>query len=483
MSLAIRNPKVFLTLATLLVVVACGGKEQVAQPENHAIDIRVMTFNIEWGGENVDFSKVVEAIKLSNADVVGIQEAEGNLQRLADELGWYFNLRNYAISRFPLIEPSGVDGTYVLVELEPNRVVALANVHLPSDPSGSERIRDGAGLDEILALERNARLSKMEPYLGPLKALADSGMPVFITGDFNAPAHTDWTDTMVGARPFMPYAVDWPVSEAVSAAGFQDSWRVAYPDPRTHPGLTWWAARPPLPSYTPGANDAQDRIDFVWFSGPADLQSSEIVGEAGGPEISISVSPWPSDHRGVVSTFSVRPAEMPPLVSTRRRINRLGDDVEIVSHGVDRATIRISQGENDLGPVTGKLEPGRYRVHAVTLDGVALEKDFWVVDPSTEPTVKIEGAVFAEGQGIPVTWQNAPGNRNDYVAAVRKDGQMTYENVLAWTYIDAMPDGKLVLDQNTAEWGWPLLPGQYTIRLMKDDGYDSLAESDDFEVQ
>jgi hypothetical protein len=27
------------------------------------------------------------------------------------------------------------------------------------------------------------------------------------------------------------------------------------------------------------------------------------------------------------------------------------------------------------------------------------------------------------------------------------------------------------------EWGWPLAPGNYVIRLMKDDGYESLAES------
>jgi len=483
MSLASRNPIISLALAALLVLAACSGKEDTAQPEDPVIELRVMTFNIEWGGDNVDFSKVVEAIKLSRADIVGIQEAEGNLQRLAAELGWHYNLPNYVISRFPLIAPSGVDDRYILIEIQPDRVVALANVHLPSDPSGSERIRDGAGLDEILELERNVRLPKIAPYLGTLKALADAGIASFITGDFNAPAHTDWTDAMVGARPFMPYAVDWPVSKAVHAAGFQDSWRVAHPDPSTHPGLTWWAARPPIPSYTPGENDAQDRIDFVWFSGPADLRSSEIVGEEGGPEVSIAVSPWPSDHRGVVSMFAVRPAEMPPLVSTRRRINRLGDAVEIVAHGVDRTSIRFSQEGGKPVAVGGPLDPGRYRVHAVTPDGVALEKDFWVVDPSTAATVKIEGSEFSVGQAIPIAWRNAPGNRNDYVAAFRTDNDVTYTSVLAWTYINAMPDGKVVLDQSTAEWGWPLAPGHYIIRLMKDDGYDSLAESDEFDVR
>ena len=89
-----------------------------------------MSFNIEWGGAHISFENVVEVVRRSQADVVGIQEAEGNLQRLAAALGWNYNLRQYVISRFPLAEPPGVDGKYVLVEVEPGRMVALANVHL-----------------------------------------------------------------------------------------------------------------------------------------------------------------------------------------------------------------------------------------------------------------------------------------------------------------------------------------------------------------
>ncbi|RLT51005.1 MAG: hypothetical protein DWI68_04480, partial [Chloroflexi bacterium] len=52
--------------------------------------LRVMSFNIWLGGELVDLGKVVEAIKLSGADVVGLQESEGNARRIADLLGWAF---------------------------------------------------------------------------------------------------------------------------------------------------------------------------------------------------------------------------------------------------------------------------------------------------------------------------------------------------------------------------------------------------------
>ena len=42
-----------------------------------------MTFNVWLGGDVVDFGKVVEVIRASGADIVGLQEAEGNTRRIA----------------------------------------------------------------------------------------------------------------------------------------------------------------------------------------------------------------------------------------------------------------------------------------------------------------------------------------------------------------------------------------------------------------
>ena len=488
-----------LALAAFAVLSACE-KETSQSPAASVspVTIRVMTFNIEWGGANVDFSKVVEAIQVSNADIVGIQEAEGNLQRLATELGWHYNLRNYAVSRFPLIEPPDANGKYVLVEIEPGKVVALANVHLPSAPYGPDAVRDGATLDEIIQLERAVRLPKIEPKLDELGRMAARGMPVFLTGDFNAPAHTDWSEDMVGARRFMPFAIEWPVSVAVAAAGFRDSWRTVYTDPKTHPGLTWWAGRPPIPNYVPGENDAEDRIDFIWYAGPAEVLTSEIVGEKGRTDVSYSVSPWPSDHRGVVSQFSVTPAEIPALVSTEHRIYELGDDVGIVFSKVAGASIEVLRMDgdreislfvenpvNDSGQIRipgDKISAGQFAVRTLDASGVTMEKEFWVLDPSLSPTVDVIGDTFTVGQSIPINWQDAPGNKNDYVAVFHAENPANNEDALAWTYIDAAPHGHLELGKNNAEWGWPLAPGKYVVRLLKDDGYDSLAESAVFQI-
>jgi len=208
----------YFLLLVVVLISACGGQQDGAATANDPIELRVMTFNIEWGGTNISFDNVVQAIRRSDADIVGIQEAEGNLERLAAELGWYYNLRNYVISKYPLIEPQEADGRYVFVEVSPGKIVALANVHLPSDPGGVEMLRDGATLEDVLAMERATRLPTLQPYLVILPALVEHGIPVFLTGDFNSPSYQDWTEAAVGTRPFLSSAVDWPATASGRAA-------------------------------------------------------------------------------------------------------------------------------------------------------------------------------------------------------------------------------------------------------------------------
>lgn len=499
MAYPITSRSIITALAVMLNTWACSEIESPSAEGDAPIELHVMTFNIEWGGANISFDKVVEAIRLSKADIVGIQEAEGNLQRLAADLGWHYNLINYAISQYPLIEPAGADGRYVLVEVKPGKVVALANVHLPSDPYGPDRVRDGADANEVLELERQVRLPKMMPYLATLKPLIERGIPVFLTGDYNAPAHTDWTAETVGTRPFLRYALEWPVSRAILDAGFHDSWRSVYPDPVAEPGLTWWAARPPLELYAPGINDAQDRIDFIWYAGPVTVHSSEIVGEENRPGVSIGITPWPSDHRGVVSAFSALPAPMPELISTGRRVYESGQDIDVFYHREQDAAsvVTISRIDETGGEIAKQringdghlvfsadlFAPGHYSVRLESADsGKPQQKDFWVMAKDVDPTVEVFGSTFKSGEPIEIAWSNAPGNRNDYLAAYKPDVPSGYDDGLAWTYLGAQPNGRMRLDDTSTEWGWPLEPGSYVIRLMKDDGYEQLAESAIFTV-
>ena len=230
-----------------------------------AAELRVMTFNIWLGGDVVDFGKVTETIEASGADVVGLQEAEGNTRRIAAALGWpYWSDRLHVVSRHPLIDPPEARGEYVLVQLRPGEVFALANVHLTSDPYGPYAVRDGRPLNRVLALERRVRLPEIRATLRALP----SGVPTLMTGDFNTPSHLDWA------------TVPWPVTEALAAAGFQDTYRAAHPDPVATPGITWTYGYP-FPRLNPG--EVVDRIDMVHASAGVETLASGIAARRARP--------------------------------------------------------------------------------------------------------------------------------------------------------------------------------------------------------
>ena len=72
-----------------------------------------------------------------------------------------------------------------------------------------------------------------------------------------------------------------------------------------------------------------DRIDWVLHMGPVRTTASRIVGEPGGPDVDVEVGPWPSDHRGVVSTFRVAPAAPPAFVGVTGRLIDRGDPLKV----------------------------------------------------------------------------------------------------------------------------------------------------------
>lgn len=495
----------FLTILCCAWLAACHAPSDEAPSPGAAasqVKLRIMAFNIEWGGTHVSFEKVVEAIQRAEPDVVAVQEAEGNLERLAVELGWHHNARNHVISRHRLIDPPGADGKYVLVEVRPGLAVAVANVHLPSDPYGEDLIRDGRSLDEVIALERRLRLPAIQPFLTVLPQLASNGMPVFLAGDFNSPSHEDWTAAAIGRWPHRRYAVEWPVAKAVEAAGFRDSYRQRHSDPLEDPGFTWWAGRPAIADYNPGPSDSQSRIDFVWHAGPVEVTGSTLVGESDTPGVTIEVTPWPSDHRAVLSDFVVEAAPSPLLVAADKQRYVVGEPVSIVyrnrtsagaiviasmnsGSGGNMSSRRI--GLNSERDVLVLNEPlpgsGRYRV---TLEDnqrqVVSRNHFWVLPADARPLIEVASESYDRGEPVSVTWRNAPGNRYDWVAIYAEDS--TDEgSYLAWAHLDAGIEGTTTLDASDTVERWPLPPGRYVARLMIDDGFTLLAESLPFEIR
>jgi endonuclease/exonuclease/phosphatase family metal-dependent hydrolase len=463
-----------------------------------SVALRVMSFNIEWGGTNVRFGSITDAIRAADADIVGIQEAEGNLARLAGELGWHYNLRNYVVSKYPVIDPPGADGKYVLIEVLPGKAVAIGNVHLPSSPSGAAWLRAGRTPAAVVAMERQIRLAPIRPVLDALPALANAALPVFLSGDLNSPSHEDWIEAAIGKFPYRDHIVPWPVTRAIAATGLRDSFRDIHPDPVANPGFTWWAARPEIKDFNPADPDARKRIDFLWYGGPAKVTDSRLVGEAGAAEVSVSITPWPSDHRAIVSDFDVTPGAMPPLVASERRVHTSGSPLRFVfhnktpggslvieRHGEHVVTERRIAVESALGRIRARddfLSPGFYQVVLQDRAGDEVSRnDFWILAPEAKPAVTVTGERFARGEPLPVAWQNAPGNRHDWIGVYEADAAEN-QDYRAWGYVGARSSGDMQLSASNSQDGRPLSPGRYVARLLLDDGYALLAESAPFVV-
>jgi len=473
---------VLVLAASLLVVAPAAGQEG---PE--AVELRVMTFNIWYGATPTDgLDEVVEAIRRAGADVVGMQEPYARLRRIAAALGFHASPRMHVISRYPILEPAGSGGDWAFVLLAPGQVAAIANTHLPCCPYTPYRIVN-KGMDRATALdqERNTRVRRIGQHLEALRPVLEAGIPTFFTGDFNTPSYRDWTLAAVEARD-LPFPVRWPVSLAMEAAGFRDSYREVYPDPVTHPGFTW---TPGYPAPFVYEWDVFDRIDFVWAAGAAAALDSRIVGEDHA-NADIVVRPYPTDHRGVVSTFAVLPAPAPIFVAAQGERARLGHPLDVRFHspaGPGEHLALVPTGSADPvadlptagGPDgtiafdTSGLAQGSYEV--ILRDGSDLElaRDTVVLVAEDQPPVlTLADDTLEGGQALEVSWSYAPGNRFDWLGVFRAGRTAKTGAIQAWRYSDARIEGSTPIGPGArGPAPWPLPPGRYEVHLCLDDSY------------
>ena len=459
-------------------------------------------------------SHVLSTIEAADADIVGLQEGTANECVLADMLGWYCEPRLQLISRFPLIDPPGANGVYALAEVAPGRFVAISNVHLPSDPYGPYWVRDGEPRAAVLALERSTRLPAIQRQLDVLPDLATSGVPVFLTGDFNSPSHLDWTPAVDAVRDEVRYPVVWPVSEALADAGFRDSYREVHPDPVAVPGFTWT----PPGTLESVPDEVYDRIDWVLVQGPAETLGTQ-AGRRGrrARRRRRAHDPYPTDHRGVVSTFRVDARRTrDPFAAVGARRVFVGQDLDRARSRARRARRARPRRAGTVGRARRRDRPAataevdslvpdrrsrRPAAHdALLLDaaGTVLSRSpFWLYAAGTRPSLRTTKEVYEVGEPIRVRWRAAPGYRWDWMG-VFSPGRGPAQNaedcnagtcgnghyLLYRLHGDADPglraDRTRIL-RRVSNAG-RLKVGTYEIRLLMDDGYRLLAISNSFKV-
>jgi len=269
----------------------------VTLPAAPVTQLKVLSFNI-WVQGGLSLNNCIEVIRTSGADIVGLQECnQTTAQTIATALGFYVLpaadcpiVSRYPILTSPLNTTRGVGAT---IQLSPNQRVHLFNCHLAPFPYGPYDLKNGQSVAYVTNQENSVRMPALNQLLNVMRPLLDSFEPCFLVGDFNAPSHLDYA------------TLPWPTSVAPADAGLGDSYRELHSTNRTfpapfaynEPGITW------TPKTSQEPDGVFDRIDFVHYS----------LGDGVTPTSSIeldernSINPWPSDHRAVLTTFTLVP--------------------------------------------------------------------------------------------------------------------------------------------------------------------------------
>jgi hypothetical protein len=469
---------------------ALGCSREEPQRASGALQLKVMTFNIAREGAPTSPSQVAAAIRAAGADVVGLQQANGNGPRIAAMLGWdYVDERLHLISRFPLFhaERDGVGFAYL--EVAPGQVIAIANTQLPHDPYGPYAVRDGATEEKVLQIEADTRMPALVPIAAALPTLAAERVPTFLVGHFSAPSHLDWTKAASKTIAATKYPLEWPESKLLADKGFTDSYRAVHPNPVTKPGITSGYPHP-----LPGEGETFDRIDFIYAMGPAKPVDSKVVGEDA-KQADLAVDPWPSDHRAVVSTFEIEPAATPDLVIVEPSRVAFGDEftvrVTMQKHkGFGVSIFSADAAEN--GPAvtaqpldgkggltvefgTARLKPGRY-VAAITdaAGKQAAKAEFVITEPMERSRVHVANSSIFPGDPIRVAWSARSGDASGWIG-IYQVAEPNLASYLARLDAGAPSGGAIVFEPGA--FAKPLTPGKYEARLMRSDSYAELASA------
>ena len=469
-----------------LALAGCGGDGEgdgTGPARGGAVNVDVLVYNVEYGGGPAT-DRVIREL---DADVVGVLESYERLGEIARRTGYpYYNSSLQLLSKYPILEPSGGDGLYALIEVEPDYVIPFFNEHLDYVAWGPRALANGRSVESVIATENEVRTMALERPLAAIEELIDDGYPVLLTGDFNQPSSLDYGAETVGTRKGIDEPVPWPVSEQLLAAGFRDSYREAHPDPVAVPGNT---------------HETGERIDYVYAAGPSETLASKLIGERGGDDVDVEFAPWISDHRAVLSSFELAPVAMPTLVAVSARLADVGDvltvswsnpghggnEVAVVVEGDDPANaIETIKGPEPRGSAeldTGGWDAGPYEAVLVGGDGSDVARvPLYLRDPGAELELTTGKRTYARGEPIEVAWGSGPANRWDWLGifkAAASDPKR--DDYLLWDYTEGhaagtVPPrtaGEATLGADSQGNGWPLPPGDYVVHYLLADQYES----------
>ena len=291
--------------------------------------VRVLVWNVLHGANDVDrgAEKALEIIRRERPDLVLMQESydiEGERGLLgpwmAKQLGW--NSFQGFSTHLCILTPWKIKKTFehavwhgigARIQDTSGRSLIAYSIWIDYRSFVGDYLQDHpkATNEELLACEtkKSARLQQAKAIVKHLQTEKhfDAGVPLLVGGDFNCPSHLDWTaDTEMAFR--YRRALPLPVSKLMADSGFVDTFRLIYPNPVQHPGITW------TPMFRGSVENPEtlDRIDRLYLHNP---HAGDTLKPISGHVLPKKWAPlgqpvrqhsFPSDHGALVIDFDWR---------------------------------------------------------------------------------------------------------------------------------------------------------------------------------
>lgn len=329
-----------------------GVDEDVA---DNSVNFRILQFNIWQEGTSVPggYEAIINEIARSEADFITLSEVRNYSEDITAKMcrdleaktgKKYYSFRSddsgilsrHVIGRhsavFPLRNDRG--SIYKVVTSIAGKRVALYTAHLdythyacyyPRGYNGNFQKLDGPVTDTDIIRQNNLESLRDEAiasFLVDAQAEKQENSLIFLGGDFNEPSMLDWVSSMKSRYDHNGVVYEWDQSKTLLDAGYKDAYRVIYPNPLTHPGITYPSdnkdKRTDQLTWATEA-DERERIDFVYYAPCENLSvvSARMVGPKGTIAYNKRVDEetedqfiepldvWPSDHKAVLIEFKL----------------------------------------------------------------------------------------------------------------------------------------------------------------------------------
>jgi len=247
-----------------------------------SINLRIITYNIEYGAERYSAKIVADIVNKYYADVLLIQEAYTENKtdtsiEISKILGWNRISSN--------ISETAILTKYEIIYYEEHNHFLyskidkydIISVHLddwyyqPFQASYIPYERDGVhepytnNTEELIKYATDARGKDIDEIIFLIKDKEN----VIMGGDFNEPSYKDWTNRAT-EKGYCPLAVEYPSIQKLEEKGMKDVYRNVYTDEIIDRGLTW-------PAYKVDYEYRDDRIDYIVVTNTLEIEEINVL--------------------------------------------------------------------------------------------------------------------------------------------------------------------------------------------------------------